>query len=724
MITLYKPTETDFTHNGEAVLDNITISAVILHKLNGEYSLEIELLKDDRGKNKLLRQHSIIKACGQLFRLYSQENIQDTEVKIKAVLYHITYDINLDIIEDYRAVDCKADFALGKVVLDKRFTVLETDIETINTAYFVDELPFDGIHKKILERWGGELLQDNFNIGIKKTIGTVSPVTVTFRKNIKGFTEIRDYKGVYTRVKPVGKDGLTIGDVNNGSDWLVSPRAGDYFKVLSAVIKFEDIESPLELKNKVLNELWGTIDLPLVSFKIDFIDLSNTVEYKRFTNLKGLNTGDTIKIYHEYFNVNLVAKVQETKRNAITGEVEELVLGDLVKDFVEGVQGAVEDIVEKKGNTILKQTKDMISLEVSDVREEVSQKYDELGNAIGETDKAIVRLDSKLSVTAEEIRGEVSKVKEYADGRIDENSSLISQTATEIRQEVASNVKTLDGKINSNKSLITQTAGEIRAEVAEDVTELDGKINSNKSLISQTASQIRTEIAGEVKTLDGKINTANSKITQNANNITANVTETTKVKDKVTGLEKTVSTQGTQITQTSEKVEIVAKKQADGILTGKTYSFDGTGFKIGGMGGAKAIHTDAYSQWTHSDGSYTKIGTAGLERYSSKFNGGKPYQYYTYLNAINGVQSNTYVRCNFPEEFKGKNYVVSWWAGNAIPENAGDLMYVCNVEMYDESTKGSGYVTVLAKLMVRNPSTGEGYPAYRGRLNVMYMGFL
>ena len=155
MITLYKPTETDFTHNGEAVLDNITISAVFLHKLNGEYSLEIEFLKDDRGKYKLLRQHSIIKACGQLFRLYSQENIQDTEVKIKAVLCHITYDINLDIIEDYRAVDCKADFALSKIVLDKRFTVLKTDIETISTAYFVDELPFDGIHKKILERWGG-----------------------------------------------------------------------------------------------------------------------------------------------------------------------------------------------------------------------------------------------------------------------------------------------------------------------------------------------------------------------------------------------------------------------------------------------------------------------------------------------------------------------------------------------------------------------------------------
>lgn len=695
MITLYKPTETDFTHNGEAVLDNITISAVILHKLNGEYSLEIELLKDDRGKYKLLRQHSIIKACGQLFRLYSQENIQDTEVKIKAVLYHITYDINLDIIEDYRAVDCKADFALSKIVLDKRFTVLKTDIETISTAYFVDELPFDGIHKKILERWGGELLQDNFNIGIKKTIGTVSPIAVTFRKNIAGFTETRDYKGVYTRIKPVGKDGITIGDVNNGDDWLVSPRAGDYFKVLSAVLKFEDIESPLELKGKVLNELWGVVDLPVVSFKIDFIDLSNTVEYKRFSNLKGLNTGDTIKIYHEYFNVNLVAKVQETKRNAITGEVEELVLGDLVNDFIQGVQSAVEDYVEKKGNTVLKQTKDMISLEVSEVRKEMETSYDELGNAIESTNEVVTTLKGKLSVTAEEIRGELSNLKEYADGRIDSNTALISQTATEIRGEVANEVKGLDGKISSNTSLI-----------------------------NQTASDIRSEVSKSVDTLDGKIATANSSIHQNASSISTNISEVNKVKNKVSGLETIVSSNTTSISQTANKVEIVAQAQADGILKGKTYTFDGSGFKIGGTGTTKAEHTDTYSKWIHSDGSYTKIGTTGLERYSSNFNGGKPYQYYTYLGSIYGATSNTYVRCNFPEEFKGKDYVVSWWAGNAIPENHSDLIYVCNVEMYDESTKGLGYVTVLPKLMVRNPNSSETYPAYRGKLNVMYMGFL
>ena len=724
MITLYKPTETDFTHNGEAVLDNITISAVILHKLNGEYSLEIELLKDDRGKYKLLRQHSIIKACGQLFRLYSQENIQDTEVKIKAVLYHITYDINLDIIEDYRAVDCKADFALSKIVLDKRFTVLKTDIETISTAYFVDELPFDGIHKKILERWGGELLQDNFNIGIKKTIGTVSPIAVTFRKNIAGFTETRDYKGVYTRIKPVGKDGITIGDVNNGDDWLVSPRAGDYFKVLSAVLKFEDIESPLELKGKVLNELWGVVDLPVVSFKIDFIDLSNTVEYKRFSNLKGLNTGDTIKIYHEYFNVNLVAKVQETKRNAITGEVEELVLGDLVNDFIQGVQSAVEDYVEKKGNTVLKQTKDMISLEVSEVRKEMETSYDELGNAIESTNEVVTTLKGKLSVTAEEIRGELSNLKEYADGRIDSNTALISQTATEIRGEVANEVKGLDGKISSNTSLISQTATNIRSEISNKVKGLDGKISSNTSLINQTASDIRSEVSKSVDTLDGKIATANSSIHQNASSISTNISEVNKVKNKVSGLETIVSSNTTSISQTANKVEIVAQAQADGILKGKTYTFDGSSFKIGGTGTTKAEHTDTYSKWIHSDGSYTKIGTTGLERYSSNFNGGKPYQYYTYLGSIYGATSNTYVRCNFPEEFKGKDYVVSWWAGNAIPENHSDLIYVCNVEMYDESTKGLGYVTVLPKLMVRNPNSSETYPAYRGKLNVMYMGFL
>lgn len=629
MITLYKPTETDFTHNGEAVLDNITISAVILHKLNGEYSLEIELLKDDRGKYKLLRQHSIIKACGQLFRLYSQENIQDTEVKVKALLYHITYDINLDVIDDYRAVDCKADQALSKVVLDKRFTIVETDIETINTAYFVDELPFDGIHKKILERWGGELLQDNFNIGIKRTIGIESPIAVTFKKNIKGFTETRDYKGVYTRIKPKGKDGITIKDVNNGSDWLVSPRSGDYFKILSTVITFEDIESPLELKNKVLNELWGKVDIPVVSFKVDFIDLSNTVEYKRFSNLKGLNTGDTIKVYHEYFNVDLVAKVQETKRNAITGEVESLVLGDLIQDFIEGVQSTVEDYVEKKGNSVLKQTKDMISLEVSEVKSEIETLYDELDGSITNTNEAVVQLESKLSVTANEIRGEVSKLKTYADGKIEETNSLVSQTANEIR-----------------------------GEVSENITELDGKISSNKSLISQTASQIRAEIAGEVKTLDGKISSANSKITQNTNSISTNVTETNKIKDKVTGLESTVSTHTTQINQTADKVEIVAQKQEDGILEGKTYSFDGEGFTIGDSSGSTtAFHNNEKSVWRHSGGTYSEANHSGFYR------DGRPYHSLVSIGkAIAGGSAGTYpqiVTIRLPDYWRGKNFSVT-----------------------------------------------------------------
>ena len=366
----------------------------------------------------------------------------------------------------------------------------------------------------------------------------------------------------------------------------------------------------------------------------------------------------------------------------------------------------------------------MISLEVSEVRKEMETSYDELGNAIESTNEVVTTLKGKLSVTAEEIRGELSNLKEYADGRIDSNTSLISQTATEIRGEVANEVKGLDGKISSNTSLISQTATNIRSEISNKVKGLDGKISSNTSLINQTASDIRSEVSKSVDTLDGKIATANSSIHQNASSISTNISEVNKVKNKVSGLETIVSSNTTSISQTANKVEIVAQAQADGILKGKTYTFDGSSFKIGGTGTTKAEHTDTYSKWIHSDGSYTKIGTTGLERYSSNFNGGKPYQYYTYLGSIYGATSNTYVRCNFPEEFKGKDYVVSWWAGNAIPENHSDLIYVCNVEMYDESTKGLGYVTVLPKLMVRNPNSSETYPAYRGKLNVMYMGFL
>ncbi len=635
MLTIYKPTETDFSHNGLAVLDNIINSATITHILNGNYILDLNLRKDSRGKYKFLQMHSIVKACGQLFRVYSQENIQDDGINIVATLYHISYDINLDIIDDRRAENCRVDEAMRKLILDKRFTVIDTDIETISTAYFVNQIPFKGIEEKIIPRWGGELYQDNFDIGILKTIGRKSPVSIVFRKNIKGFTERRDYTGVYTRVKITGRDGITIGDINGGNDWLESPRIGEYFKPLSAVISI-DSENPLELKEYVLNTLWGNVDVPKVEFTVDFIDLSNTVEYRNFNNLKSLNVGDTATVYHEVFGVNLEVKVQKIVRNALSNEVTDIVLGHYMADYVATVDSTITDRINEAGNTIIRQTDSKIELLAKDTQERID-----------ETTSSITKLESSLTLTAESITAELNKQVTSLDGKITNNTSLINATATNIRAELTSQVSTLDGKISNNTSLITATASDIRAEVKSQVSTLDGKISTNTSSIKANAESIQSAVS------------------------------------KIETVGNTVSKHETAINQTADSVEILVRKQANGELTGKNYSFTGDGFTIGATNGSTtALHTDSFSRWKHSNGNYSEANSSGFSR------DGRPYHHLISIgSAVVGGSAGVYpsiVTIQLPDYWKGKNFSVTVSmvdTGGGIDNEWVKRTYLCITEI-------------------------------------------
>ena len=71
MISIYDRTESNFTHNGIILTD--VISCEIEEVLNGKYNLELTHPIDEKGKWQYLVEENIIKADGQLFRIYSTE---------------------------------------------------------------------------------------------------------------------------------------------------------------------------------------------------------------------------------------------------------------------------------------------------------------------------------------------------------------------------------------------------------------------------------------------------------------------------------------------------------------------------------------------------------------------------------------------------------------------------------------------------------------------------
>lgn len=99
MICIYdkKTTKGNFDNNGLGILSE-ALSCYITEELNGDYSLELEYPASSK-KSKYLVEWNIIKADGQLFRIYMVEKDSDDKNVIKVWAKHIFYDLSYYFIE-------------------------------------------------------------------------------------------------------------------------------------------------------------------------------------------------------------------------------------------------------------------------------------------------------------------------------------------------------------------------------------------------------------------------------------------------------------------------------------------------------------------------------------------------------------------------------------------------------------------------------------------------
>jgi phage minor structural protein len=62
----------------------------------------------------------------------------------------------------------------------------------------------------VIERWGGHLVRNNWQIEVRQNAGQDRGVNLVYGKNIVNITSSEDWSGVCTKLMPVGKDGLLL----------------------------------------------------------------------------------------------------------------------------------------------------------------------------------------------------------------------------------------------------------------------------------------------------------------------------------------------------------------------------------------------------------------------------------------------------------------------------------------------------------------------------------
>ncbi|ANS52513.1 phage endopeptidase (plasmid) [Bacillus thuringiensis] len=370
MITLYKPNETDFTHNGIGVLDKHMYHAAVEEKLNGlfVFTFSYPLFAPHGTK---IDGMSIIKAPtpdgDQLFRVVTPKVSMG---EVKAVCYHVFYDLTENLIEDMYIDTTPGNGAMNRISSGCQYKhpfTFYSDIPKVASSRLVRRNPVEALldysqDNSFVNRWGGELKRDNFDVKMLQNRGMDRGVVIRHKKDLLGYEGNVDWKSPVTRIMPQGFDGLFLPE-----KYVDSPNMNKYPHPKIRVVECKDIKAavgehankedavPLEEAYRRLRQAAKDmftiqkIDQPKATYKVEFQELSQTEEYKDYKHLQSVYMADTVTVIHEENGVDIKAKVIAYKYDPIKKEYLDITIGNFKESFTD-VSRKVDLVQEEVSN--------------------------------------------------------------------------------------------------------------------------------------------------------------------------------------------------------------------------------------------------------------------------------------------------------------------------------------------------------------------------------------
>ncbi|WP_157456223.1 phage tail spike protein [Carnobacterium maltaromaticum] len=364
MITLYKKNETIFTHNGLGDITYDVINPEVSWVDNNEYALTFSYLTKSN-LAAFIDGQMILKADTpdgpNLFRISKVDKNMGV-LSIKAV--HISYDLIDNIIEDTFIVDQNGAGAISQLGDKTQYKTnfrFYSNITTIANARIVRMNPIAALidgskDNSFLSRWGGHIKRSMLDISMLEKLGADRGVEIRDKKNLIGYGSSVDWLSPVTRILPKGFNGLMLPEV-----FIDSPNIGAYIHPKIREFEYPDIKAivdgefndenavPLEEAYKLLREAVkrefeeNLVDQPLASYKVNFVELSKTEEYKDFSILETIYPGDTVTVIHEEEGVHIKADMVSYKYDPVTEMYKSIELGNYKQSFT-NLQNQIQNI--------------------------------------------------------------------------------------------------------------------------------------------------------------------------------------------------------------------------------------------------------------------------------------------------------------------------------------------------------------------------------------------
>lgn len=447
----------------------------------------------------------------------------------------------------------------------------------------------------------------------------------------------------------------------------------------------------------------------------------DTLSKNVYTKMQVYNKSEiesSINVLKNQINLAVDGKY-ETKENSQT----------IIKKIADDAKSYTDTRISTVTNTI-NETKSNISLTVDSIREQVSSNT----KTNKDIQTSIVNINGSINTINETIKTSSNKISETVSS-LDSITTRVASSETKYKS-LTESYSGLDNKIsNVSTSLNNLSSNVYRKTETLTKSEVESKIKTATDSISLSVNDKFVTTTSITTTLNDYLNQAKAyanNIEKSSNSYTDNqIVEVNKtinsnqsainifkdsISSRVSRQEENISSINSSISNYSNRLSTAESKITPTAITNSISESLNNGQSITTT--MTITDKDGFTV-KHSDGNYTRLSGNGLMRYRNTGDVIGEYHYLFYRGSVSNVTSKSTVRIQLPDDFKGLDYGIGWWAGNIFPENNGDLIFSANAELVKQN-KQEGWFEVKASLMVRNPKT-ESSPNWRGKMNIMYI---
>lgn len=343
---LYMAGETAFDTNGIGFLSD-AIQCDVIQELNGQYELEMQYPVDG------IHFSDIALECCLLAKVDPVSDLQPFEIYrilkpmngiVPVYARHIAYNQRGIVVSPFSAEDCPSAL---KAMKESATTACPFEFWTDKntTAKMLVKVPkaiwslLGGSEGSFLDVYGGEYEFDRYTVRLHSRRGKDRGVSIRYGKNLTSFEQDENCANVYTGVYPywTNTDGVLVElreKILHADGIFIKPR----IMPLDLSDKFENQPTEAQLREEAYQYMKDNdIGTPTVSWKVEFVELEKTEEYRGKALLERVMLGDTVSVEFPKMGVSASARAVAVRYDSIRERYKDISLGSVKANIADTI---------------------------------------------------------------------------------------------------------------------------------------------------------------------------------------------------------------------------------------------------------------------------------------------------------------------------------------------------------------------------------------------------